>query len=65
MHMNRSEPPPSPRKAGKAAALILMVVVAIVLILFVARNVWHGERLEEDQQVGNNVAGNYQGQTNY
>jgi len=62
--MNRAEPPP-PRRAGRAAMLILLVMAAIVLVIFFGRNIWHGERLEEDQQAGNNVAANYQGQSNY
>lgn len=63
--MNRAEPPPPPRKPGKAAALVLLVIAAIVLIIFFARNIWHGEELRENQEAGNNVAENYQGQSNY
>jgi hypothetical protein len=62
--MNRSEPPP-PRKAGKAAAIILGIVAAIILVIFFGRNVWHGEELQENQETGDNVATNYQGQSNY
>ena len=63
--MKRSEPPPPPRKAGKAATIILSIVAAIILVIFFARNFWHGEELQENQEAGNNVAGNYQGQSNY
>ncbi|ANI79549.1 MULTISPECIES: hypothetical protein [Sphingobium] len=63
--MNRAEPPPPPRKPGKAAVLVLLVIAAIILIIFFARNIWHGEELQENQEAGNNVAENYQGQSNY
>jgi hypothetical protein len=63
--MNRAEPPPPPRKPGKAAVLILLVIAAIILIIFFARNIWHGEELQKNQEAGNNVAENYQGPSNY
>ena len=63
--MNRPEPPPPPREIGRAAILVLLVVAAIFLIIFFARNIWHAEELKDDQQSGNNVAENYQGQSNY
>jgi hypothetical protein len=62
--MDQSDPPP-PRKAGRAAALIILVIAVIIAIIFIGRNVWHGEELRDNQAAGNNVAGNYQGQSNY
>ena len=57
--------PPPPRHAGRAAVLIILVIAVIIAILFIGRNVWHTEELQENQEAGNNVAGNYQGQSNY
>lgn len=62
--MNRIDPPPPP-KAGRATALILLVIAVVIAIIFIGRNVWHGEELQDDQQAGNNVASSYQGQSNY
>ena len=45
--------------------LIVLIIAVIIAILFIGRNVWHGEELQDNQEVGNNVAGNYQGQSNY
>lgn len=57
--------PPPPRNAGRAAVLIILVIAVIIAILFIGRNVWHAEELQDNQEVGNNVAGSYQGQSNY
>ncbi|HWV12846.1 MAG TPA: hypothetical protein VN110_06070 [Sphingobium sp.] len=62
--MNRIDPPPPP-KAGRAAAFIILVIAMVIAIIFIGRNIWHGEELQDNQQAGNNVAGNYQGQSNY
>ncbi len=45
--------------------LIVLIIAVIIAILFIGRNVWHGEELQDNQEAGNNVAGNYQGQSNY
>ncbi|HKY80554.1 MAG TPA: hypothetical protein VJM09_03690 [Sphingobium sp.] len=45
--------------------IILALIAAIILVIFVGRNIWHGEELQENQEAGNNVAGTYQGQSNY
>lgn len=52
---------PSPRRLGKAGAFICGVIVAVFIIMFVARNVWHSEELEQDQATGNNVATEHTG----
>ena len=62
--MHRIDPPP-PFRAGRAAVLIVLIIAVIIAILFIGRNVWHGEELQDNQEAGNNVAGNYQGQSNY
>ena len=62
--MSRIDPPPPP-KAGRAAAFITLVIAMIIAIIFIGRNVWHGEELHDNQEVGDNVASNYQGQPNY
>lgn len=61
--MNRVDPPPP--SAGRAAILITLVIAVIIAIIFIGRNVWHGEALQDNQEAGNNVAENYQGQSNY
>lgn len=62
--MSRIDPPP-PRNTGRAAALIVLAIAVIIAILFIGRNVWHGEELQDNQEAGTNVAGNYQGQHNF
>ncbi|WP_341896675.1 hypothetical protein [Sphingobium sp. YR657] len=52
---------PSPRRLAKAGAVICSVIIALFIIIFVARNVWHGEELEQDQVTGNNVATEHTG----
>ncbi|HUD91109.1 hypothetical protein [Sphingobium sp.] len=56
-----SDEKPSPRRLGTAAALICGIVLALFIVIFVARNVWHGEELEQDQATGNNVATEHTG----
>lgn len=62
--MNRIDPPPPP-KAGWATALIFLVIAVIIAMLFIGRNVWHGEEVRGNQKADNNVASNYQGPSNY
>lgn len=52
---------PSPRRLGKAGAFIFGVIIALFIFIFVARNVWHGEEMEQDQATGNNVATEHTG----
>ena len=54
-----SDEKPSP--LAKAGAFICGVIIALFIIIFVARNVWHGEELEQDQATGNNVATEHTG----
>ena len=56
-----SDEKPSPRRLGKAGAFICGVIIALFIIIFVARNVWHGEELEQDQVTGDNVATEHTG----
>ena len=56
-----SDEKPSPRRLAKAGAFICGVIIALFIIIFVARNVWHGEELERDQATGNNVATEHTG----
>ncbi|MHA6766549.1 hypothetical protein [Sphingobium ummariense] len=56
---------PSPRRAGRAAAWVIGILLALILVLFVARNVWHGEELKEDQATGANTADHYRDRSNY
>ena len=56
-----SDEKPSPRRLGKAGAFICGVIIALFIIIFVARNVWHGEELEQEQATGNNVATEHTG----
>ncbi|MEW6626344.1 MAG: hypothetical protein AB1431_06095 [Pseudomonadota bacterium] len=52
---------PSSRRLGKAGAIICGVIIALFIVIFVARNVWHGDELEQDQATGNNVATEHTG----
>lgn len=56
-----SDEKPSPRRLAKAGAFICGVIIALFIIIFVARNFWHGEELEQDQATGNNVATEHTG----
>lgn len=52
---------PSARRLGKAGAFIVGIIIAIFVVIFVGRNLWHGEELEQDQAVGSNVATEHTG----
>ncbi|WP_312218229.1 hypothetical protein [Sphingobium yanoikuyae] len=52
---------PSAHRLGKAGAFVVSTIIAIFIIIFVGRNLWHGEELEQDQAVGNNVATEHTG----
>lgn len=56
---------PSTRKKERAALWVVGIVVAIVIVIFLGRNIWHGEELQNSQEAGNNVAQSREGQTNY
>ncbi len=56
-----SDEKPSPRRLGKPGTFICGVIIALFIIIFVAKNVWHGEELEQDQITGNNVATEHSG----
>ncbi len=58
--MDQSDPPPPP-EAGRAAALIILVIAVIIAIIFIGRNVWHGEELRDNQAAGKDLASDYQG----
>lgn len=47
---------PSSRRLGRVAIAAVAILVAIMIVIFVGRNLWHGEELEEDQAAGANVA---------
>ncbi|WP_022681728.1 hypothetical protein [Sphingobium bisphenolivorans] len=52
---------PSSRRLGRAAIVIVVIVLAMFVLVFVGRNVWHGEELHEDQATGNNMATEHTG----
>lgn len=56
---------PSTRKKERAALWVVGIVVAIVIVIFLGRNIGHGEELNDDQEAGNNVAQSHVGQTHY
>lgn len=39
---------PSAHRLGKAGAFVVGTIIAIFIIIFVGRNLWHGEELEQD-----------------
>ena len=43
------------------ACIIVGIIIAIFIVIFVGRNLWHGDELEQDQAVGNNVATEHTG----
>ncbi|MBT2245077.1 MULTISPECIES: hypothetical protein [Sphingobium] len=53
--------PPSSRKKEKAGWLIAVIVILVAFLIFVGRNFWHGEELQEDQSVGDNLATEHSG----
>ena len=47
---------PSPRRLGLAGIYIVAIVLAVFVFVFFARNIWHGEELNEDQATGQNLS---------
>ncbi|AHE57162.1 hypothetical protein [Sphingomonas sanxanigenens] len=47
---------PSPRRLGRAGIYIVAIVLAVFVFIFFARNIWHGEELNEDQATGQNLS---------
>ncbi|ETI64889.1 hypothetical protein C100_05260 [Sphingobium sp. C100] len=43
---------PSGRRLQRAGCWVVAIILAIILVIFVARNIWHGEELHEDQVTG-------------
>jgi len=52
---------PGSRRLQRAGCAVVVIVLAIILIVFLARNIWHGEELHEDQATGNNAATEHTG----
>ncbi len=46
---------PGPGKLGRAAIYIVGIFAIVFLIVFLGRNIWHGEELGEDQATGQNL----------
>lgn len=46
---------PSARRLQRAGCWVVAIVLALVVIIFVARNIWHEEALDEDQATGANL----------
>ncbi len=51
--MNDPSKPPT-RRFERAAIIVVGVVLAVMLLVFVGRNVWHGDELQQDQATGDN-----------
>ena len=43
---------PSARRLQRAGCWVVGLILAIVIVIFLARNIWHGEELQEDQARG-------------
>ncbi|HUD93352.1 hypothetical protein [Sphingobium sp.] len=54
---------PSERRLGMASLWIVGIVLAVIVVVFVGRNLWHGEALKEDEQTGQNRATTHEGAT--
>lgn len=52
---------PPTRRFERAAVIVVGIVLAMFILVFVGRNVWHGEELKQDQATGNNVATEHTG----
>ena len=57
----KSPPEPSSRRLGRAGMVIACIILAMFVIVFVGRNFWHGEELQQDEASGNNVATEHSG----
>ena len=44
---------PSARRLQRAGCWVVGLILAIVIVIFLARNIWHGEELHQDQVSGN------------
>jgi len=60
--MNDPRKPPT-RRFERAAMIIVGIVLAMFVLVFVGRNFWHGDELQEDQVTGNNVATEHTGRS--
>lgn len=43
---------PSERRLGRAGIFVVAVILAVIILVFAGRNIWHAEKLDQEQETG-------------
>ncbi|WP_185998994.1 hypothetical protein ACLIMP_22615 [Novosphingobium aerophilum] len=43
---------PSVRRLGRAGIFVVVVILGVIVLVFAGRNVWHAEKLDQEQETG-------------
>ncbi|TDW61669.1 hypothetical protein EDF57_10872 [Novosphingobium sp. PhB55] len=50
--MMRDPDKPSPRRLQRAGITVVVILLAMIVLIFVGRNIWHAERLDQEERTG-------------
>jgi len=43
---------PSARRLSRAGIFVVVVILAVIVVVFAGRNIWHAEKLDQEQETG-------------